>query len=180
MHPKLQSLPVPRFIDLQLDVPEFERVSDAERFLAKVAVLTARGHLDIQSAQELIGIVKTWIDTQYQRDELQHKINPPEQRDQTIVITGGLPQLPGTNITMPLVNGHAVAEGLITPPTDVVPPAPLETTVTIENDHVEAQVVADDSGMNSSAGKNSNGQGDPEACPRAHTCPPETQDQGPE
>jgi len=69
-HPKMQATPTPRFIDLQLDIPEFTHVSDAESFLAKIALLCAHGHLDIQSAQELSGLVKTWIDSQYQRDRL--------------------------------------------------------------------------------------------------------------
>jgi hypothetical protein len=113
-HPKMQSTPTPRFIDLQLDVPEFTHVSDAENFLAKIALLVARGHLDIQSGQELSGLVKTWIDTQYAKDELQYKIKPPEQRDTVIKIQGGMPALPGTNITMPtlehgpVTNGHAL------------------------------------------------------------------------
>src|SRR5262249_31795825 len=174
MHPKLQSIPVPRFIDLQLDVPEFSHVSDAEAFLAKIALLVARGHLDIQSGQELSGLVKTWIDSQYQKDELAYKISPPETRDQRIVITGGLGPLPGTNVSMPVLNGHAVSDNLIAPPEPVVPPAPQEVTVTIDNDHVD--VVADDLGMNSSTenlGMNSNGRGEPPG-------PPETQDQGPQ
>ncbi len=70
-HPKMQATPTPRFIDLQLEVPEFTHVSDAENFLAKIALLVARGHLDIQSGQELSGLVKLWIDTQYAKDELQ-------------------------------------------------------------------------------------------------------------
>src|SRR5262249_34156629 len=122
-HPKMQSTPTPRFIELQLDVPEFTHVSDAENFLARIALLCARGHLDIQSAQELSGLVKTWIDSQYQHEELNYKISPPETRDTTIKIEGGLPALPGTNITMPMLdgratngNGHALAA-----PTDAVP-----------------------------------------------------------
>src|SRR5262249_33955752 len=108
-HPKLQATPTPRFIELQLDVPEFTQVSDAENFLAKIALLVARGHLDIQSAQELSGLVKTWIDTQYQREELNYKISPPEERDQTIRIEGGLPPLPGCNITMPTLEHGPLA-----------------------------------------------------------------------
>src|SRR6516165_1826044 len=52
MHPKLQSTPTPRYVELQIDVPEFTHVSDAEAFLAKIALLVARGHLDIQQGQE--------------------------------------------------------------------------------------------------------------------------------
>src|SRR6516162_2075623 len=123
-HPKMQATPTPRFIDLQLDIPEFSHVSDAENFLAKIALLTAKGHLDIQSAQELSGLVKTWIDSQYLREELNYKISPPETRDTTITITGGLPALPGTRIDMPVLNGHAVTEQLLTAPKDVVPAEP--------------------------------------------------------
>src|SRR5215472_8571248 len=77
-HPKMQSTPTPRYIDVQLDVPEFTHVSDAENFLAKIALLVARGHLDIQQGQELQGLVTAWINTQYQKEELAFKISPPE------------------------------------------------------------------------------------------------------
>jgi hypothetical protein len=129
MHPKLHAIPVPRFIDLQLDVPEFTHVSDAEAFLAKIALLVARGHLDIQSGQELSALVKAWIDTQYAKEELQFKISPPETHDQRIVVQGGLPELPGTTITMPVLNGHAVSEQLLSAPTDVIPPDPSTNRV---------------------------------------------------
>src|SRR5262245_27166967 len=121
-HPKMQATPTPRFIDLQLLVPEFTHVSDAENFLAKIALVTARGHLDIQSAQELSALVKTWIDVQYSKDELQYKINPPETRDATIHITGGLPALPGTSIVMPVLDGHANnGHAALAAPADAVP-----------------------------------------------------------
>jgi len=119
--PKMQATPTPRFIDLQLDVPEFTHVSDAENFLAKIALLCARGHLDIQSAQELSGLVKLWIDSQYAKEELQFKINPPEERDTTIRISGGLPALPGTNITMPVLDGNTNGHAALAAPTDAVP-----------------------------------------------------------
>jgi len=122
LYSKRGAMPPPRYVDLQIDVSEFQHVSDAEAFLAKIALLVAKGHLDIQSGQELSGLVKTWIDTQYAKEELQFKISPPEQRDTSIHITGGLPELPGTNITMPVLNSHAVSEQLLSAPKDVVPP----------------------------------------------------------
>jgi hypothetical protein len=123
-HPKLQATPTPRFIDLQIDIPEFVHTSDAEAFLARIALLCARGHLDIQSAQELSALVKLWIDSQYQKDELAFRISPPETRDTTIRMEGGLPALPGTRIDMPVINGNAVSEQLLSAPTDVIPPDP--------------------------------------------------------
>ena len=184
-HPKMQSLPVPRFIDLQIDMPEFSHISDAENFLAKIALLCARGHLDIQSAQELSGLVKTWIDTQYAKDELQFKINPPEQRDTTIRVEGGLPQLPGCNVTMPVLNGSAVSEQLLSAPKDVIPaepqdaqngqPAAKEFTQPNEITPGEAKTIGphplqDRHFKPDEPGMNSNGGG---------TNSSETQDQGP-
>jgi hypothetical protein len=126
LHPKLQSIPVPRFITLEIEIPEFAHVSEAEAFLIKIAALVAGGQLDVLSGQEIHALIKTWIDVQYAKDELQFKINPPEQRDVQIHITGGLSNgqvnLPGTDIIQPpLLNGHAVSEQLLSAPTDVVP-----------------------------------------------------------
>src|SRR5262249_43923962 len=123
-HPKMQATPTPRYVELQIDVPEFTNVSIAEDFLARILSLVAKGHLDIQQGQELAALAKMYIDAQYARDELQFKINPPETRDTQIRVEGGLPALPGTSITMPVLNGHAVSEQLLSAPQDVVPPDP--------------------------------------------------------
>jgi hypothetical protein len=121
LYSKRGAMPPPRYIDdLQIDVTEFSNVSDAENFLQKIALLTAKGHLDIQSAQELSALVKAWIDTQYQKEELQFKISPPAERDQTITVVGGLPALPGTQIDMPSFNGHVADARALAAPTDVI------------------------------------------------------------
>jgi len=125
LYSKRGAMPPPRYVELEIDVNEFTHVSDAENFLAKIALLVARGHLDIQQGQELAGLVKLWIDSQYAKDELQYKISPPETRDTTIRVEGGLPQLPGTRIDMPVLDGHSVSEQLLSAPTDVVPPEDL-------------------------------------------------------
>jgi hypothetical protein len=145
LYSKRGALPPPRYIELEVDVSEFSHVSDAENFLAKIALLAAKGHLDIQSAQELSALVKAWIDTQYAKEELQFKISPPETRNTEILITGGLPGLPGTNITMPVLNGHAVQEQLLSPPTDVIPPGdgtnrvPSEAVMELSPGELKAQ-----------------------------------------
>jgi hypothetical protein len=107
-HPKLQALPTPRFIENPIEVPEFTHVSDAEAFLAQIATLVARGELDFQSGLELSTLTKNWIDSQYTREELTIKqINAGgSEHKQVIKIEGGLPALPGTNVTMPMLNGH--------------------------------------------------------------------------
>jgi len=124
-HPKMQATPTPRFIDNPIDVPHFDRLSDAETFLGKLPVLVARGELDFQSAQDLCAMTTLWINSQYQREELQIKqINAgATEHEQVIRIEGGLPQLPGTNITMPTIDGHPATNGhALEPPAPVAPP----------------------------------------------------------
>lgn len=108
-HPKLQATPTPQFVD-PIEVPDFTSVEIAEFFLGKIAVLVARGELDIQSGLELSALTKAWLDTQYASKGLDLKAMSQNatEGEQTISISGGLPALPGTNITMPhLTNGHA-------------------------------------------------------------------------
>ena len=122
---KCGTAPVQVYIDVPLDTPEFTHLSDAEQFLAKVAALVAHGQLDFQAGQNLSALAKNWIDSQYAREELaikQYNAGSTEH-EQTIRIEGGLPALPGTNITMPMLdgratngNGHALAA-----PSDAVP-----------------------------------------------------------
>ena len=115
---KCGTSPVLRFIESPITVPEFSHLSDAESFLAKIATLMAAGELDFRSGLELSSIVKAWIDSQYQREELQFKINPPEERDQVIKIQGGLPVMPGLEgVVMPQLNGHATnGHDVLAPP----------------------------------------------------------------
>jgi len=144
-HPKLQATPTPRFVEIPIPVPEFTHLSDAEQFLAKIAALTARGELDIQTALELSTLAKNWIESQYAREELAIKqINAgAADHEQIIRIEGGLPALPGSNITMPVLNGHAVQDNLIAPPEPVVPPSSVDlqndSVVPQSNDSVPAQ-----------------------------------------
>jgi len=122
---KCGTAPVQVYIDVPLDTPEFTHLSDAEQFLAKVAALVARGELDIQTGVELSSLAKAWIDSQYAREELaikQYNAGSTEH-EQTIRIEGGLPALPGTNITMPMLDGHATnghGHAALGAPTDAV------------------------------------------------------------
>src|SRR5262249_2935810 len=116
------------FCDLlnrQSRFPEFTHLSDAESFLAKIATLIAAGELDFQSGLELSSIIKAWIDSQYAREELAIKQynSGTTEHEQTIRIEGGLPALPGTNITMPVLDGKPATNGhaALAAPTDAVP-----------------------------------------------------------
>jgi hypothetical protein len=124
MHSKMQSTPAPRFVEGVFAIPEFTQLSDAEQFLARVTALVSQGQLDLQTGLELSTLAKNWLDAQYCREELaikQYNAGSTEH-EQVIRVTGGLPQLPGTSIVMPVLdgkpgtNGHALAA-----PTDAVP-----------------------------------------------------------
>src|SRR5262249_40540543 len=86
-----------------------------------------QGLIDLDFANSLIADNTTIANNLIAEEELKFKISPPAERDQTITITGGLPQLPGTNIRRdtnderPLTNGHAVSEQLLAAPTNVIP-----------------------------------------------------------
>ena len=121
LYSKRGAMPPPRYVELEIDVTEFTHVSQAETALAKIAIDVANGRVDIQSAQEVSALIKDWISIQYAKDELAFKLHPPDQRDTTIKIQGGLPALPGTSISMPVLNGHSVSEQLLAAPADVVP-----------------------------------------------------------
>jgi hypothetical protein len=122
---KCGTSPVLRFIESPITVPEFTHLSDAESFLAKIATLIAAGELDFQSGLELSSIIKAWIDSQYAREELAIKQynSGTTEHEQTIRIEGGLPALPGTNITMPVLDGKPATNGhaALAAPTDAVP-----------------------------------------------------------
>src|SRR5262245_16326988 len=121
---KCGTAPVQVYIDVPLDIPEFTHLSDAEQYLAKVAALVAHGQLDFQAGQNLSALAKNWIDAQYAREELaikQYNAGSTEH-EQLIRVTGGLPQLPGTSIVMPVLDGKPVTNGhALAAPTDAVP-----------------------------------------------------------
>jgi hypothetical protein len=106
-HPKLQSVPVPRYITTPFDVPEFQTIQDASSFLAKIPVLVARGELDMDFGKELADMAHKWIDAK-RSTELEERLVLIEEavgiRASTSIptVVGGLPTLPGCeNLIMP-------------------------------------------------------------------------------
>ena len=98
--------PAPRYIDAPVQVPEFQSVDQAETFLASLPVLLGRGELDSQTALELSTLTRAWISARHEREELQLKL--ADHRGvgaQHIVISGGLPRMPGhEDLIMPELN----------------------------------------------------------------------------
>src|SRR5262249_49959580 len=84
-------------------------------------------------------MTKLWIDSQNDRTELDLKaINAgATEHEQRIVISGGLPALPGSDVIMPvldhgrLANGHALAA-----PEPAVPQIAANDSVHLSNDSV--------------------------------------------
>jgi hypothetical protein len=68
MHPKMQAVPTPRYLEEPIEVPEFTTVEEATAFIAKIDSLTANRKLDFQSATELVAITKTFIDSKVASD----------------------------------------------------------------------------------------------------------------
>jgi len=116
------SIPPLRHIDEPIQLPEPQTIEQANKNIAYISNLKAQGVIDLDFANSLIADNTTIANNLIAEEELRYKISPPETRDTTIQITGGLPALPGTSITMPVLNGNAVSEKLLTAPTDVVPP----------------------------------------------------------
>jgi hypothetical protein len=44
-HPKLQALPTPRYISTPIDIPDFQTIDEATKYLARIPVMIARGEL---------------------------------------------------------------------------------------------------------------------------------------
>jgi hypothetical protein len=140
------SVPAPVFIYTPIEVPEFANIEDAEAFLLKLSQREGIQELESQAVAAISTRVRDWIQSKRQGQELEiKKINAGhETGEQIIKIEGGLPTLPGTNITMPhQLNGHS-ADGLLTneaaqPRTiEHNPSSPrIESAPTNANDHGE-------------------------------------------
>jgi hypothetical protein len=89
----------------------------------------AAGELETASVATIAERIRHWISAKRADIELELKKLQADVSDQpqVIQITGGLPELPGTNVILPHVNGHAATD-LLTPATPVIPPAQTMTT----------------------------------------------------
>jgi hypothetical protein len=122
LYPKRGAVATPRYIDEPVQLPEPVTIEQANKNIAYISNLKAQGLIDLDFANSLIADNTTIANNLIAEEELKFKISPPETRDTVIEIRGGLPKLPGAeNVIMPVLNGHAVSEQLLTAPTDVVP-----------------------------------------------------------
>jgi hypothetical protein len=61
LHSKLQSKPAPRFIEAELTLPPLTSLDTAVESIAKIESAVAANQLDVQSGQELIGMIEAYI-----------------------------------------------------------------------------------------------------------------------
>ena len=137
--PKLLAVPGPVFLYSKIAVPEFATIEEAELFLLNISQREAAGELETASVQTVSDRVRAWIASKRNGQELELKklTAGHETGEQVIRIEGGLPQLPGTKVTMPQLNGNGHdAHGLL-------PPQPSQTPQLIDASPVPGPEAAD-------------------------------------
>jgi hypothetical protein len=119
------SIPAPRYIDDPIQLPEPTTIEQANKNIAYISNLKAQGLIDLDFANSLIGDNTTIANNLIAEEKLKLELYPPQERDQTIRIEGGLPTLPGCESLImpqlehePATNGHALE-----PPKEFTPPA---------------------------------------------------------
>jgi hypothetical protein len=130
MYSKAGPLPAPRFIHDPLGVPQFQHVEDAEVFLSELPCRVDLGEIDIQFALDISLLVRNWIEAKRYGTDLEIKVaNNGNGREQTIHISGGLPNLTGANILMPLIDGRTIdsvpVSSSVAPTTESIPADPV-------------------------------------------------------
>jgi Family of unknown function (DUF5681) len=152
-HSKQSPLPVPRYVEHPITLPDFVAVEDAEAFLGKIPQLVAAGELDFQSGLDLSTMTRAWLSAKYERDEMKLKMLAANaDPNPTITIKGGLPVMPGLeNMIMPNINnGQRVTDEALpwsNPPPEL-PQEPRPNTSLISEPSSDAPVIesiADDS-----------------------------------
>src|SRR5262245_36019530 len=111
LYPKRGAVATPRYIDDPVQLPEPATIEQANKNIAYISDLKAQGLMDLDFANSLIADNATIANNLIAEEELKFKISPPETRDTTIRIEGGLPALPGTSIVMPVIDGKPVTNG---------------------------------------------------------------------
>jgi hypothetical protein len=113
-HPRLGSITPPNLIEVEVTVPRFETIDQAESFILDLAAMVGDTKLSMESAKALTDIVTEWIHSKRAGEDIEIKRLNAGQSDgeQVIRVVGGLPTIPGTDIIMPgdpadptLVNG---------------------------------------------------------------------------
>jgi hypothetical protein len=117
-HGKMGAVPPLRYIEepIVLPHPNPTMVDEVNANIAHINQAFAAGNLDIEFFNALLAGQREHIVS------FKALGDPDLAHDQVIRIEGGLPSLPGTNITMPELNGHEI-NGVLAPPSSALEPA---------------------------------------------------------
>lgn len=108
-----------RYIEEPVQLPRPATIEQANANIARISEMKALGHIDLDFAESLIADNRTIANNLIAEEELKLKLSAAGGLGETTIrIEGGLPQLPGSNITMPTLNGKEH---------DLLPPQPPPT-----------------------------------------------------
>lgn len=118
MHSKCGAMPPLRYIEEPITLPHPIPTSALEvnANVAHINSAFAAGNLDLDFYNALLAGQSEHTVSFKAYEEI-------DPTNQNIHITGGLPELPGTNITMPQLNGHEI-DGVLAAPSPVIDPPP--------------------------------------------------------
>jgi hypothetical protein len=127
-HPRIGLVTMPRYVETPIEVPEFQTIEDAEAFLLTISRRVGAGELDVDMTAEVTTIIRAWINSKRQGQELELKFRAAIPTDTTIRIEGGLPPLPGTNVIMPMTEalGKLGPDDTPAEPDVLLPKAPVD------------------------------------------------------
>jgi hypothetical protein len=115
LHSKNMAKPVPPdpvYFEQAVTLPRPTNIREAYENILKLSEMKAQAQLDVATADNLINDQRVVLNAMVDEAKLLAAAGDPNQ-EQRIIISGGLPALPGTNITMPhQLNGNA-SDGLL-------------------------------------------------------------------
>jgi hypothetical protein len=130
LHSKLTATPAPRFIETEITLPPLDSLENAVQSIAIIEAAVAENRLDVQSANDLIGMINAFIAGKNVMEiaELQERLTAIESAiaaspasAQVVHVEGGMPPLPGTDVIMPQINGTNIKQLQSLPGEPVVP-----------------------------------------------------------
>jgi hypothetical protein len=95
-------------MEIQQELQKPKTITQAYENILYLSDLKAKGEIDIESADSLINDQRVVLNAMVDEAKLLAAQGDPTTPQQ-IIITGGLPQLPGNeNLIMPELNGHSL------------------------------------------------------------------------
>jgi hypothetical protein len=95
-------------MEIQQELQKPKSIAQAYENILYLSDLKAKGEIDIESADSLINDQRVVLNAMVDEAKLIAARGDPTQ-PQRIIITGGLPQLPGCeSLIMPEINGHSL------------------------------------------------------------------------